>query len=115
NGVALPRRRSAGRQKPGCQLQLHAAEVQPGSAAESAHRQQHRGSLGGHAMSLLKRLEHGGAVAGAPAVMVPGDATHNNSSAATPEPTFRPNPVQNQLNEAQRSLKDRVKRQLISE
>src|SRR5690348_393803 len=66
-------------------------------------------------MSLLKRLEHGGAVPLAPAAHGQGDANQGNQPVASSEPTFRPNPVQNQVNEAQRSLKDRVKRKLISE
>ena len=65
-------------------------------------------------MSLLKRLEHGGAAPIAPVAPQPSDASHSTAPAA-PEPMFRPNPIQSQATEAQRSLKDRVKRKLISE
>jgi pilus assembly protein CpaF len=65
-------------------------------------------------MSLLKRLEHGGAAPQTPAAPAPGD-THQAKPPVASEPTFRPNPVQTQVTEAQRSLKDRVKRKLISE
>ena len=65
-------------------------------------------------MSLLKRLEHGGAAPIAPVAPQPSDASHPTAPAA-PEPMFRPNPIQSQATEAQRSLKDRVKRKLISE
>src|SRR3979411_2255134 len=65
-------------------------------------------------MSLLKRLEHGGAAPTAPAAPAPSDAA-NSASSAPAEPAFRPSPVQTQATEAQRSLKDRVKRKLISE
>ena len=64
-------------------------------------------------MSLLKRLEHGGAAPSVPAAPAPSDNGH--SSPSLPEPTFRPSPAQTQASEAQRSLKDRVKRKLISE
>ncbi len=65
-------------------------------------------------MSLLKRLEHGGGPA--TAGPVGGEATVGVSQIPPAEPTtFRPNSVQVQANEAQRSLKERVKRKLISE
>jgi pilus assembly protein CpaF len=66
-------------------------------------------------MSLLKRLEHGGAAtpASSPAPAEPGPG--NVVNLYPPEPTFRPAPVANQATEAQRSLKDRVKRKLIAE
>lgn len=66
-------------------------------------------------MSLLKRLEQGGVAPSAHAAPAPGDATHGNSPTQPPEPTFRPSAAQTQVTEAQRSLKDRVKRKLISE
>src|ERR1051326_2353319 len=65
-------------------------------------------------MSLLKRLEQGSGGVSTPTAPPPGDA----AAPTTPqsEPTiFRPTPVQTQVTEAQRSLKDRVKRKLISE
>jgi pilus assembly protein CpaF len=68
-------------------------------------------------MSLLKRLENGGGAA-LSAPTSPGlnlGPLPDTDAAARPEPMFRPNPVQAQVNEAQRSLKDRVKRKLISE
>jgi pilus assembly protein CpaF len=65
-------------------------------------------------MSLLRRLENGGAATAAPVAPVPGDIA-NVAPIAPPEPAYRPNPVQTQANEAQRSLKERVKRKLISE
>jgi pilus assembly protein CpaF len=66
-------------------------------------------------MSLLKRLEHGGVAPAAPAAPIsPGDAGHS-APVALPEHPFRPNAAQSQATEAQRSLKDRVKRKLISE
>jgi pilus assembly protein CpaF len=65
-------------------------------------------------MSLLKRLEHGGTVPQAPAAPAPGDA-HQAKPPVASEPTFRQTAVQTQVTEAQRSLKDRVKRKLISE
>ena len=67
-------------------------------------------------MSLLKRLEQGGTPV-APATPAPGEATNLNSLVPQPEstPTFRPSAVQTQATEAQRSLKERVKRKLISE
>jgi pilus assembly protein CpaF len=64
-------------------------------------------------MSLLKRLEHGGAAPSMPVAPAAGDNGH--ASPSLPEPTFRPSAAQNQASEAQRSLKDRVKRKLISE
>src|SRR5690349_13470815 len=64
-------------------------------------------------MSLLKRLEHGGA---APAASSAAPADANAGTVLNfPEPTFRPAPGQNQATEAQRSLKERVKRKLIAE
>jgi pilus assembly protein CpaF len=65
-------------------------------------------------MSLLKRLEHGGTVPQTPAAPAPGDAQQAKQPVAS-EPTFRQTAVQTQVTEAQRSLKDRVKRKLISE
>ena len=65
-------------------------------------------------MSLLKRLEQGGAAPTAPAAPAPADPNQARPP-AQPEPTFRPIPVQPQVTEAQRSLKERVKRKLISE
>src|SRR5712691_4071060 len=65
-------------------------------------------------MSLLKRLEHGGVAPTAPAAPAPNDVA-NPASSVPAEPAFRPSPVQTQATEAQRSLKDRVKRKLISE
>jgi len=65
-------------------------------------------------MSLLKRLEHGGAAPSAPVAPAPNDDGHS-SPHPQPEPTFRPSMAQSQASEAQRSLKDRVKRKLISE
>ena len=64
-------------------------------------------------MSLLKRLEHGGAAPSVPVAPPPSDNGH--SSSGLPEPSFRPSQAQTQASEAQRSLKDRVKRKLISE
>src|SRR6266436_698387 len=66
-------------------------------------------------MSLLKRLEHGSAVTTAPVAPPSGDAVHGSTPVAQPEPAFRQNAVQTQATEAQRSLKERVKRKLISE
>jgi pilus assembly protein CpaF len=65
-------------------------------------------------MSLLKRLEHGGAPSSAPVAPPPNDAGHSSPPAQS-EPTFRPSAAQSQVSDAQRSLKDRVKRKLISE
>src|SRR6266536_1077744 len=64
-------------------------------------------------MSLLKRLEHGGAAPSVPAA--PATSDNGHSSPNLPEPSFRPSQAQTQASEAQRSLKDRVKRKLISE
>jgi pilus assembly protein CpaF len=65
-------------------------------------------------MSLLKRLEHGNAAPAAPAAHSAGDA--QTAPASPPEqPPFRPSPIPSQATEAQRSLKDRVKRKLIAE
>src|SRR5918912_1866474 len=66
-------------------------------------------------MSLLKRLEQGTAAPSA-AVVAPAmaDAAHL-APIAPPEPSFRPSPAETQATEAQRSLKERVKRKLISE
>jgi pilus assembly protein CpaF len=65
-------------------------------------------------MSLLKRLEHGGATTTAPVVPAPGDNGHPSPN-PQPEPSFRPSLAQSSASDAQRSLKDRVKRKLISE
>src|SRR5436190_18388533 len=65
-------------------------------------------------MSLLKRLEHGGAPLSAPVVLQPADSAPN-APRPHAEPAMRPAPLVNQATEAQRSLKDRVKRKLISE
>jgi pilus assembly protein CpaF len=65
-------------------------------------------------MSLLKRLEHGTAPTTAPVSTAPNDTGHS-SPAAHSEPTFRQTAVPSQASDAQRSLKDRVKRKLISE
>src|ERR1700738_2730658 len=64
-------------------------------------------------MSLLKRLEHG-----APTAVPLAPSTNDSNHAGPilqPDPSFRPTPVPAQANEAQRSLKERVKRKLISE
>src|SRR5712691_2808362 len=66
-------------------------------------------------MSLLKRLEHGSAVTAAPVAPPSGDAVHGSTPVPQPEPAFRQNTVATQATEAQRSLKERVKRKLISE
>jgi len=67
-------------------------------------------------MSLLKRLEQGGTGPAALASPRPSPSSEGEATnVAPPEPTFRHNPVQTQASEAQRSLKDRVKRKLISE
>jgi pilus assembly protein CpaF len=58
-------------------------------------------------MSLLKRLEHGSAVPGVPARTLGGDPIQPVA--------MQPAPMAPQATEAQRSLKDRVKRKLISE
>jgi pilus assembly protein CpaF len=67
-------------------------------------------------MSLLKRLEQGASALNTPGAR-PGTAAADGegSQPTQAEPTFRPSPVQTQVTEAQRSLKDRVKRKLISE
>src|SRR5947209_15427899 len=64
-------------------------------------------------MSLLKRLEHGGAATTAPMATAASDAGH--PAPPQPEPSFRSGVAQSQVSDAQRSLKDRVKRKLISE
>jgi len=65
-------------------------------------------------MSLLKRLEHGGGTPfNAPAPARPAEP--NGPTPPQPEQTFRQAPVSPQATEAQRSLKERVKRKLISE
>jgi pilus assembly protein CpaF len=67
-------------------------------------------------MSLLKRLEHGGGAPVAPVAPAATDAARAAPVAQLePQPTFRPSPAQTQATDAQRSLKDRVKRKLISE
>jgi pilus assembly protein CpaF len=67
-------------------------------------------------MSLLKRLEQGAAALNTQNAR-PGTAGPDGEASPTSltEPTFRPSPVQTPVTEAQRSLKDRVKRKLISE
>jgi len=65
-------------------------------------------------MSLLKRLEHGGVATGAPVATPPSNNSHPSPN-PQPEPSFRPSLAQSQASDAQRSLKDRVKRKLISE
>jgi pilus assembly protein CpaF len=65
-------------------------------------------------MSLLKRLEHGGAATTAPVAPAPSDTGHPTPT-PQPEPSFRSSAAQSQVSDAQRSLKDRVKRKLISE
>jgi pilus assembly protein CpaF len=65
-------------------------------------------------MSLLKRLEQGGAQA-TPSARSGQSPEGETGSPVQAEPTFRPTPVQTQVTEAQRSLKERVKRKLISE
>ncbi|HEY0582919.1 MAG TPA: CpaF family protein [Chloroflexota bacterium] len=65
-------------------------------------------------MSLLKRLEHGNAAPAAPAAHSAGDA-HTAPASPPEQPPFRPSPIPSQATEAQRSLKDRVKRKLIAE
>ena len=63
-------------------------------------------------MSLLKRLEHG-APLGAP--LLPQNSDPTPVSPKPADAAMRPQPAVNQATEAQRSLKDRVKRKLISE
>jgi pilus assembly protein CpaF len=65
-------------------------------------------------MSLLKRLENTAAVPVAPAKPTDGAAGQNATPHVEP-PTFRAAPVATQASEAQRSLKERVKRKLIAE
>jgi pilus assembly protein CpaF len=65
-------------------------------------------------MSLLKRLENG-TVAAPAANSKPAEGGLAQAVAPQPEPTFRPTPVATQASEAQRSLKERVKRKLIAE
>ena len=65
-------------------------------------------------MSLLKRLEHGAL----PAPPLAGQPAGDGGAATptfSPEPTLRAPAVPTQASEAQRSLKDRVKRKLIAE
>jgi pilus assembly protein CpaF len=64
-------------------------------------------------MSLLKRLENTAAVPAAPVKTTDGAAGQNGTPHV--EPTFRAAPVATQASEAQRSLKERVKRKLIAE
>src|ERR1700719_3211189 len=64
-------------------------------------------------MSLLKRLEHGGATLAAPVAPI-GNGDHTRPPIAT-SPVARPMQAQSQATDAQRSLKERVKRKLISE
>src|SRR5437868_10527366 len=64
-------------------------------------------------MSLLKRLEHGGPATTAPIATAASDAGH--PAPPQPEPSFRSSAAQSQVSDAQRSLKDRVKRKLIAE
>src|SRR5216683_8442520 len=66
-------------------------------------------------MSLLKRLEQGGAAPPAPVAPGRADGNQPNQPVPQPEPTFRQSQAVSQVTEAQRSLKDRVKRKLISE
>src|SRR6195256_1895724 len=65
-------------------------------------------------MSLLKRLEHGGTPIVAPLTPSNGDSARTGI-VLQPDTSFRPTQVPAQANEAQRSLKERVKRKLISE
>ena len=62
-------------------------------------------------MSLLKRLEAGASFS----MPTPTQDTAGTATLAQPEPTLRPVQPVNQATEAQRNLKDRVKRKLISE
>src|ERR687886_1491639 len=66
-------------------------------------------------MSLLKRLEHGTVAPGKLVDSTGQNGQHGQYVAPQPEPAFRPAPVPNQATEAQRSLKERVKRKLIAE
>lgn len=65
-------------------------------------------------MSLLKRLEHGLAT-NAPATLPAPNDLGRPAAAQQVEPSFRSSQAPSQATEAQRSLKDRVKRKLISE
>jgi len=65
-------------------------------------------------MSLLKRLEHGGASFASPPPTHTPEVAPVQTRHAEPTP-LRPAAPVNQAAEAQRSLKDRVKRKLISE
>jgi pilus assembly protein CpaF len=65
-------------------------------------------------MSLLRRLEHGGAAATTPDARGPGGGEQSPPTAKT-EPISRGMAPQSQATDAQRSLKERVKRKLISE
>src|SRR4051812_1772180 len=65
-------------------------------------------------MSLLRRLEHGGASLATADARAPGSGEQTPLAAKT-EPVSRSLPAQSQATEAQRSLKERVKRKLISE
>ncbi|HEY3062767.1 MAG TPA: CpaF family protein [Chloroflexota bacterium] len=65
-------------------------------------------------MSLLKRLEHGGASFGSPAPTRTPEVVPAHTHHTEPTPLRTAQPV-NQATEAQRSLKDRVKRKLIAE
>src|SRR5438105_1583219 len=66
-------------------------------------------------MSLLKRLEHGGASGASPAPLPPLESAPRVANGTSSESPVRAMPVATQATEAQRSLKDRVKRKLISE
>src|SRR5438105_502197 len=67
-------------------------------------------------MSLLKRLEHGAAATASPVAPSPTEVGGRTSPPVMQaEPGFRPSMAQSQASDAQRSLKDRVKRKLISE
>jgi pilus assembly protein CpaF len=65
-------------------------------------------------MSLLRRLEHGGATPSNGDGRSAGGG-EQSPPAARAEPATRSMPVQSQATDAQRSLKERVKRKLISE
>jgi pilus assembly protein CpaF len=65
-------------------------------------------------MSLLKRLENSGPGLVAPIQPSAGESNHAMPIAQV-DPGFRPPAAPSQANEAQRSLKERVKRKLISE
>jgi pilus assembly protein CpaF len=66
-------------------------------------------------MSLLRRLEHGSGPQPSPVTPPSSESTARSVPVTPVEPAFRASPMQSQVNEAQRSLKDRVKRKLISE